>query len=98
VEKRAEIVYGIMVRRGIVIEEYEDIMKAPADSPLPDTGAPRVPGQTSGTVDVADKKDGAPDRQQAAAAPETKEAPPPQAAEKAGEKAGALLPASKEGR
>jgi monofunctional biosynthetic peptidoglycan transglycosylase len=79
VEKRAEIVYGIMVRRGIVIEEYEDIMKAPPDEPLPDTGAPRPPGQTSGTVDVADKKESV-------------------AAEKAGEKPGALLPASKEGR
>ena len=57
VEKRAEIVYGIMVKRGIVIEEYEDIMKAPPDGPpLPDTGAPRPPGQTSGTVDVAEKK------------------------------------------
>jgi hypothetical protein len=97
VEKRAEIVYGIMVRRGIVIEEYEDIMKAPPDGP-PDTGAPRPPGMTSGAVDIADRKDGAPDRQQAAAAPETKEASPPQASEKAGEKAEALLPASKEGR
>jgi monofunctional biosynthetic peptidoglycan transglycosylase len=62
VEKRAEIVYGIMVKRGIVIEEYEDIMKAPPDGPLPDTGAPRPPGQTSGTVDVAEKKDGAPEK------------------------------------
>jgi len=62
VEKRAEIVYGIMVKRGIVIEEYEDIMKAPPDGPLPDTGAPRPPGQTSGTVDVAEKKNGAPEK------------------------------------
>ena len=97
VEKRAEIVYGIMVKRGIVIEEFEDIMKAPPDGP-PDTGAPRPPGQTSGTVDIAEKKENAPDGQQAAAAPETKEAAPPQAAEKAREKAEALLPASKEGR
>jgi len=61
VEKRAEIVYGIMVKRGIVIEEYEDIMKAPPDGP-PDTGAPRPPGMTSGTVDVAIKKDDAPEK------------------------------------
>jgi hypothetical protein len=56
---------------------------------------------TSGTVDVAEKKESVPDSQQAAAAPETpetKEAAPPQAAEKAREKAEALLPASKEGR
>jgi hypothetical protein len=86
-----------MVRRGIVIEEYEDIMKAPPDGP-PDTGAPRPPGMTSGTVDVAEKKESVPGGQQAAAAPETKESAAPQAAEKAGEKAEALLPASKEGR
>ncbi len=98
VEKRAEIVYGIMVRRGIVIEDFEDIMTAPPDGPPSDTGAPRPPGMTSGTLDVAEKKESVPDRQQAAAAPETKEATPPQAAEKAREKAEALLPASKEGR
>jgi monofunctional biosynthetic peptidoglycan transglycosylase len=97
VEKRAEIVYGIMVRRGIVIEEYEDIMKAPPDGP-PDTGAPRPPGMTSGTVDVAEKKESVPAGQQAAAAPETKDSAPPQALEKAREKAEALPPASKEGR
>jgi monofunctional biosynthetic peptidoglycan transglycosylase len=97
VEKRAEIVYGIMVKRGIVIEEFEDIMKAPPDGP-PDTGAPRPPGMTSGTVDIAEKKESAPGRQQAAAAPETTGAAPTQAAEKAREKAEALLPASKEGR
>ncbi len=59
VEKRAEIVYGIMVRRGIVIEEFEDIMKAPPDGPPPESGAPRPPGQTSGTVEVAEGKDAA---------------------------------------
>ena len=98
VEKRAEIVYGIMVRRGIVIEEFEDIMKAPPDGPPPDSGAPRPPGMTSGTVDVAEKKDGVPDRQQTAAAPDKRETTPPQSAEKAREKAEALLPATKEGR
>ena len=68
VEKRAEIVYGIMVRRGIVIEEYEDIMKAPPDGPPADTGAPRPPGQTSGAVDMAEKKDVAPEKPVAPAA------------------------------
>jgi hypothetical protein len=49
-------------------------------------------------VEVAEKKESVPDGQQAAAAPETKDSAPPQAAEKAREKAEALLPASKEGR
>ena len=52
VEKRAEIVYGIMVRRGIVIEEYEDIMRAPPDGPPSDTGSPAPPGRGSGTEDT----------------------------------------------
>ena len=68
VEKRAEIVYGIMVKRGVVIEEYEDIMKAPPDGPPAETGAPRPPGQTSGTVDMAEKKDAAPEKPEAAPA------------------------------
>jgi hypothetical protein len=54
-----------MVRRGIVIEEYEDIMKAPPDGP-PDTGAPKPPGMTSGAVDIAEKKGGAPDKPEGA--------------------------------
>lgn len=61
VESRAEIVYGIMVRRGIVIEEYEDIMKAPADGPPSDTDAPAPPGRGSGTEDT----DGGGKREQA---------------------------------
>ncbi len=97
VEKRAEIVYGIMVRRGIVIEEYEDIMKAPADGPPADPGALKSTGVTSGTFDGVEKKEGAPEKQKVTA-PEKKEAPSSPAAEKAGEKAEALLPASKEGR
>jgi len=75
VEKRAEIVYGIMVKRGIVIEEYEDIMKTPPDGPPADTGAPRPPGQTSGAVDMAEKKDAA--QQTADGTPsDAKQAPP----------------------
>jgi len=70
VEKRAEIVYGIMVKRGIVIEEYEDLMKAPADGPPAETGAPRPPGQTSGMAEVADGKGEAPaERTQASTSP-----------------------------
>jgi len=89
VEKRAEIVYGIMVRRGIVIEEYEDIMKAPADGPPADSGALKSTGATAGSFDSVEKREGA---------PEKKEAPPSPAAEKAREKAEALLPASKAGK
>jgi hypothetical protein len=29
VEKRAKIIYDIMVKRGIVIPEYDDIMRSP---------------------------------------------------------------------
>jgi monofunctional biosynthetic peptidoglycan transglycosylase len=96
VEKRAEIVYGIMVRRGIVIEEYEDIMKAPADEPLPDTGAPRPPGQTSGTVEVADKRDGAPEKTEGAST-ERKQSPAPPPTERAEEKADPPAPAPSQG-
>ncbi len=97
VEKRAEIVYGIMVRRGIVIEEYEDIMKAPADSPPADPGDAKPKWTSSGIPDSVEKKEGTPEKQ-TITAPEKKEAPSSPAAEKAGEKAEALLPASKEGR
>jgi monofunctional biosynthetic peptidoglycan transglycosylase len=96
VEKRAEIVYGIMVRRGIVIEEYEDIMKAPPDEPLPDTGAPRPPGQTSGAVDVAEKKDGVPEKPQGAST-EKKQTPPPPPAERAEKNAEPSPPATSKG-
>jgi monofunctional biosynthetic peptidoglycan transglycosylase len=97
VEKRAEIVYGIMVRRGIVIEEYEDIMKAPADGPPADSGPSKSTGVTSGSFDGVEKKDAAPDKQKSTA-PEKKEAPPSPAAEKAREKAEALPPSPKDGR
>jgi monofunctional biosynthetic peptidoglycan transglycosylase len=97
VEKRAEIVYGIMVRRGIVIEEYEDIMKAPADGSAADSGAFKSTGVSSGSFDGVEKKDGAPEKQQITA-PEKKDIPSSPAAEKAREKAEALPPVSKEGR
>jgi monofunctional biosynthetic peptidoglycan transglycosylase len=97
VEKRAEIVYGIMVRRGIVIEEFEDIMKAPADEPPANPGAAQPKWTSSGIPDSVEKKEGAPEKQ-TITAPEKKEAPSSPAAEKAGEKAEALLPASKGGR
>ena len=98
VEKRAEIVYGIMVkagRRDRGIRGYHE-------------GAPRRAAAGHGRPEAARadvrhgggrRKEGkCAGRQQAAAAPETKEAAPPQASEKAREKAEALLPASKEGR
>jgi monofunctional biosynthetic peptidoglycan transglycosylase len=96
VEKRAEIVYGIMVRRGIVIEEYEDIMKAPPDGP-PDTGAPRPPGMTSGAVDVADKRDGAPDKTEGPST-EKKQTPASPPAERAEAKADQPTPALGQGK
>jgi monofunctional biosynthetic peptidoglycan transglycosylase len=34
VEKRAKIIYDIMVKRGIVIPEYEDVMKGPQEQEL----------------------------------------------------------------
>ena len=97
VEKRAEIVYGIMVRRGIVIEEYEDIMKAPPDGPLPDTGAPRPPGQTSGTVDIAEKKDGVPEKPEGAS-PEMKQTPSTPPAEQAEKNVEPSPPAPSQGK
>lgn len=77
VEKRAEIVYGIMVKRGIVVEEYEDLMQAPADGPPAETGAPRPPGQTSGTADTALRKDAAPGTREGGAAEESQGPSPP---------------------
>jgi len=35
VEKRATIIYDIMVRRGIVVPEYEDVMKEPVSIDIP---------------------------------------------------------------
>lgn len=43
VERRAKIIYSIMVRRGIVVPEYEDVMTAPPDSPV--DGAPSTAGE-----------------------------------------------------
>lgn len=97
VEKRAEIVYGIMVRRGIVVEEYEDLMQAPAEGPPADTGAPSPPGQTSGAGNVAEGKNAA-GGEQGGAPSDTKQAFPSTAA--AREKMGSdqAAPPSGEGR
>lgn len=97
VEKRAEIVYGIMVKRGIVIEEYEDIMKAPPDGPPAGTGAPRPPGQTSGTVDVAEKQETAVEKPEAARTEREQPSSPP-AAEQTLEKTPPISSALKENR
>jgi hypothetical protein len=44
VEKRSRVIYDIMVRRGIVVPEYEDIMKEPpemeAQQPSPPPAVP----------------------------------------------------------
>ncbi|NPV05949.1 MAG: monofunctional biosynthetic peptidoglycan transglycosylase [Syntrophaceae bacterium] len=82
VEKRAEIVYGIMVRRGIVVEEYEDLMQSPADEPPADTGAPRPPGQTSGAVNTAGRRDTDPEKREGSAA-EERRGPSPSQGERA---------------
>jgi len=77
VESRAEIVYGIMVRRGIVIEEYEDIMKAPADGPSTDAAdALKSTGVTSGAFDRIEKME-APQGKTASTTESKPPAPPP---------------------
>ena len=97
VEKRAEIVYGIMVKRGIVIEEYEDIMKAPPDGPPAETGAPRPPGQTSGTVDMAEKTGAAPEKPGDAPA-ETRQIPASPPADRVEKSAGQASSSSGQGK
>jgi monofunctional biosynthetic peptidoglycan transglycosylase len=42
VEKRANIIYDIMVKRGIVVPEYEDVIK---ESPILDVSFPSNQGQ-----------------------------------------------------
>ncbi len=50
VENRARIIYNIMVRRGIVVPEYEDVMTVPPDGPVeespsaPDAAERSIPG------------------------------------------------------
>lgn len=40
VERRAKIIYNIMVRRGIVVPEYEDLMATPPEGAIGETPAP----------------------------------------------------------
>ncbi len=40
VERRAKIIYNIMVRRGIVVPEYEDVMSTPPESPADEIPLP----------------------------------------------------------
>ena len=40
VERRAKIIYNIMVRRGIVVPEYEDVMSTPPESPADEIPSP----------------------------------------------------------
>jgi monofunctional glycosyltransferase len=44
VNYRSEKIYGIMVRRGIVIEEYEEVLKDPQETPSGPAGTPAAPG------------------------------------------------------
>ena len=67
------------------------------DGPLPDTGAPRPPGQTSGTVDIAEKKDGVPEKPEGAS-PEKKQTPSPPPAEQAEKNVDPSPPAPSQGK
>lgn len=49
-ERRARIIYNIMVRRGIVIPQYEEIIREPAPSNDKETIAPPGNGKPSGNI------------------------------------------------
>ncbi len=46
VTRRSRIIYEIMVRRGIVVEEYEDVVNSPDDGPAPDDAQPKSPADS----------------------------------------------------
>ncbi len=48
VERRAKIIYNIMVRRGIVVPEFEDVMATPPESPIEE--APPAAGESERSV------------------------------------------------
>lgn len=48
VERRAKIIYSIMVRRGIVVPDYEEVVATPGDSTPENTPTPA--GETSGVT------------------------------------------------
>jgi hypothetical protein len=43
VEYRSELIYQIMVRRGIVIPEFDEVMNAPPDATPTDPSKPQEP-------------------------------------------------------
>ena len=47
VNNRSRIIYEIMVKRGIVVEEYEDVMKSPDESGTAQTPPPLIDRMTS---------------------------------------------------
>jgi monofunctional biosynthetic peptidoglycan transglycosylase len=55
-ERRAKIIYDIMVKRGIVIPDYEEVIKTPQ---IDINGEPDLQTDASGTDNASDKKLGA---------------------------------------
>lgn len=97
VEKRAEIVYGIMVRRGIVIEEFEDIMKSPPDGSSAGIGSPMPSGEAPAVTPPATKA--LPPAKPEVPAAETRQAPSSLSAEQPEKKTDPpSAPAAKESR
>jgi monofunctional biosynthetic peptidoglycan transglycosylase len=58
VEARSELIYQIMVRRGIVIEEYDDAMEGPAEAVGTQGGAPRAQGPPEAAGSASAPADG----------------------------------------
>ena len=58
VENRSDRIYNIMVRRGIVIQEYEDVISEPEESEEKDQSPPQEPLQPGDkeTIDKIEKK------------------------------------------
>ncbi|MEN6319037.1 MAG: monofunctional biosynthetic peptidoglycan transglycosylase [Syntrophaceae bacterium] len=60
VENRSDRIYNIMVRRGIVIQEYEDVISEPEDSEEKNTTTPHEPLQPD-DKEIIDKSEKKPD-------------------------------------
>jgi len=73
VENRAERIYQIMVRRGIVIEDYEDVMKEPQEETKPEAPEGDVKAEKKETPEAAAKPETA----------DAKQTPPPAKTEEA---------------
>jgi len=56
VRNRSERIYRIMVRRGIIIPEYEAVMKEPEEAPVEDPAVPESPAERpTGTENPVDE-------------------------------------------